>query len=498
MLSLHDTQIKALLKNKNLPTFLTIVVIFIIFLFVSTYNLGSFPALVGDEGYEGLSVIDHLKNDKPFVFGRESYVSYWSDYTRLPFVQWLGPTALAMRIPLVVASIVTFWLAWIVLKRLFSDYLALFTMVFLFFSPQYTLSQRISWPIFFLPLLFFLLLFFLTGNSRYKSLFSGLVAGLGVATHMVFIAPLSGIVFIYIVSQRRKFKEFLSWWPALVGFFAGFGMQLNILSTFRVESSRVGSFFNIGARVKDLFLTLLYYFSGSANIGEYIGEFSENWTRIILVFIFTLAILALILKPARRKTWLWLGGILITIIITTFIANYFRSRYLHIATICFWGLAGLGLGKLLLIITKNKIIIAILPIVIAIVFSTWTFIFVYRPYTATAGTAKFFPDSGASWDTAGHFSGIEPLINCVIKTKATVYAPEPKILNRLLFFHYNNKKIGAVQTIKKAPWVIGYRSGPDVTDKTLRRKDELCPELDNYIVTPNSSYTAPTPTTQTP
>lgn len=493
MLFLRYISIRKLIQSDHFTSRLTIIFLFIVFLFVNSYKLGTIPALVGDEGYEGLSVIDHIQNNKPYIQGRESYVGFWSDYARLPFVNWLGPNALAMRIPFFFSSIITFGLAFVVFRRIFGEPLNLFALTFICFSPPFILYQRISWPIIFLPLFFFLFLFVLTGKSSFKPLLVGLVAGLGLATHMIFLAPISAVVILYTVAQRRKFSRFLSWWPSLVGFMAGFGIQLNILTTFRVESARIGSWTSIGVRLHDLFLTLLYYFSASSYIGEYIGEFSEKWTRIILVFLFTLVLFALFLKPHRKRTWLWAIGIAVTIIATAIIANYFRARYLHIATLAVWSLAGIGLGKIIMLRIKNLKIIFIIPVVCALALSFWTYIFVFKVYAETAGTVQNFPDSGSSWDTAGHFADLTPLVNCIIKNKATVYAPEPKITNRLFFMRYNNKQIRITDTRKNARWFIDYRKGPDVLNASMRRKDELCPELRNFVVVPNDEYISPPP-----
>jgi hypothetical protein len=479
------------IKSNRFSAYTVIFFLFLLFLFVNSYKLGTIPAMVGDEGYEGLSVVDHIQNDKPYIQGRESYVSFWSDYIRLPFVNWLGPNALAMRIPFLVSSIIIFWLAFIVFRRIFGEPIDLFALAFLCFSPPFILYQRISWPIIFLPLFFFLFLFVLTGNSSFKPLLVGLVAGLGLATHMIFLAPLSAIVIIYTIVQRKKLSRFLSWWPSLVGFMAGFGIQLNVLTTFRVESARVGSWISIGDRFHDLFLTLLYYFSTSSYVGEYIGEFSKTWTRIILILLFSLVLFALIFKLRRRETWLWTAGIVITVIATAVIANYFRTRYLHVATLAFWSLAGIGLGKIIMLRIKNEKILSVIPLVCALALSFWTYTFVFRAYSATTGTAKNFPDSGSSWDTAGHFADTTPLVSCIIKNKATVFATEPKIRNRLMFMKHNNKQIRIIDVRKNAHWFIDYRKGPDVLNASLRRKDELCPELRNFIVVPNDEYEAP-------
>jgi len=483
--------LREILKTDKLYTYAAVSCLFILFLLVNSYKLGQIPAMVGDEGYEGLSVVDHIQNSKPYIEGRESYVGFWSDYARLPFVNWLGPNALAMRIPFFVSSIITFWLAFIVFRRVFGNPISLFALAFLCFSPPFILYQRISWPIIFLPFCFFLFLFVLTGKSPYKSLLAGLVAGFGLGTHMIFLAPVSAIVIIYTISQRGKFSRFLSWWPALIGFMASFGIQLNILTTFRVESARVGSWSSIGDRFHDLFLAVFYYFSSSSYIGEYIGEFSEKWTRIIIVFLFTLVFFALVLRSHRKKTLLWFTGIVFTVIATAIIANYFRARYLHIATLAFWSLAGIGLGKIVILRIKNIKILSAIPIICALAFSLWTYTFVFNAYSASAGTAKTYPDSGSSWDTAGHFADITPLVSCIIKNKATVYAPEPKITNRLMFMHHNNKQIRVTDTRKNARWFIDYRMGPDALNPSLRRKDELCPELRNFIVIPNDEYINP-------
>ncbi|MDO8512110.1 MAG: glycosyltransferase family 39 protein [bacterium] len=466
--------------------------LFFLFLFVQTYHLATLPGLVGDEGYEGLSVFDHIQDKKPFIIGRESYVAFWSDYVRLPFVLWLGETALAMRIPLIIANCVTFWLAYFVFRRIFDIRLAFFVMVACFFSPPYILYQRISWPINFLPFFAFLLLFVLTRNFRSKPVIAGLIAGLGVSTHVTFTAPIAGIFGAYLLAKYRDLKKIFTWWPTLIGFLAGFGLQLAIMLEMSVESARVGHFSLIIGRLEILYPTLFNYFSGISYWGEYVGDVSHDIARIIIFLLLVFVFCALLIKPHRKVALYWLIGIVISIVATVIMVSYFRTRYLHVTTIALWGLAGLGFGKVLLNTFKSKKVLIPISFLCAILLSFWTYRAVFVPYEKTGGTTLNFQDSGDSWDKSGHFADIQPLANCV-KNIGLVFSEEPKISNRLKFLREADQHIKVADERKKAKWFVDYRGPRDLDDPTKLRPGEVCPTVRNFIVIPNDEYIPPKP-----
>ncbi len=467
------------------PIKLSILLLFFIFIFINSLFLHKVPALVGDEGYEGLSVIDHIENSKPFLEGRESYVAFWSDYFRLPFILWLGPTALAMRLPMFLTSLATFWLIWISIKRIFGEIFGYYGLAFFAFSPAFILDQRISWPVFFLPFFASLLLFCLSSRFRQKPLISGTVAGIGLSTHTVFMAPLVGILGGFMISNARKWRRLRSWWTFLIGIFAGFGLQLAILLFLSVENARVGSIWNLGKNLRQLLPTIISYFSNSSYIGEYLGE-TPAWSTLSIFFLLSILVFfAVILKPKRKTASTWLLGIGISLLFTTIMVNYFRTRYFHVTTLAFWTLAGIGLAKLT-IRTKNKYLINFTPITVAILLCVWMIFFVFIPYTKTGGTTKNFPDSATSWDTAAHFASIDPLVAC-LENKPTVFAKEPKIRNRLSFIAYRNKKLSLTDKRSAAPIFVDYRS--DESIKTgKKRNDEICPELSHFVVIPNPYF----------
>lgn len=466
------------------------------FLFVQFDHLSSLPGLVGDEGYEGLSVIDHIQDTKLFIIGRESYVAFWSDYARLPFVLWLGENALAMRVPLVIANCISFWLAYYVFRKIFDQHLVFFVMTGCFFSPPYILYQRISWPINFLPLFAFLLLFVLTINFRTKPIISGLIAGLGVSTHVTFVAPLIGIFGGYALAKFQNIRKTLTWWPLIPGFFAGFGLQMAMMWQMSVESARVGHISLIIERLEILYPTLFNYFSGITYFGEYNGDYSHDIARIIIFLLLIFIFCALYLKPYRKIALFWFIGIAFSITITTIMVSYFRIRYFHVTTLAVWSLAGLGLGKVLINTFKSKIILVPVALIVAGLLFIWIDLAVFVPYAKTGGTTLNFQDSGDSWDKSGHFANIQPLVNCIRKI-GPVYSAEPKISNRLKFLREADQRIKVADQRKKAKWFIDYRDPRALDEPTKIRAGEICPSVRNFIVIPNDEYIPPKPKKQT-
>lgn len=464
--------------------------LFLFFTFVQTRHLTTVPGLVGDEGYEGLSIVDHLRDTKPFIIGRESYVAFWSDYARLPFVAWFGETTLAMRLPMVIASCATFWLAYFFLRRVVNIQQTFFILASCFFSPPFILYQRISWPINFLPFFAFLFLFIITCDFRNKTVIAGLIAGLGVSTHVTFAAPLIGIVGAYALGQRKQFKNILAWWPAIIGFIAGFGLQVAIMWQMSVESARVGHISLIFERISILYPTLFNYFSGITYFGEYVGDYSHNVARLIVFLLLFFVLCALVLKPQRKTALYFLIAIFISTTATVFMVSYFRTRYFHVTTLGVCALAGLGFSKLFSLITTKKRILIPCAFILAGALSFWTFYAVFTSYLKTGGTTKNFQDSGNSWDKSGHFADIQPLADC-IKKIGIVYAQEPKISNRLKFLREMDHHIRITDQRINAPWFIDYRDPNKLDEPSEIRPGEACPTVRNFIVIPNSDYLPP-------
>lgn len=466
---------------------IAVLMLFLLFLFVQTLKFTSVPGLVGDEGYEGLSVIDHIRDTKPFFMGRETYVAFWSDYFKLPFVLTLGANTLAMRLPMLIANILTFWLSYFALKRILTQSETLFVLTTSFFSPPFILYQRISWPINFLPFFLSLLLFIATRSFKGKPLVTGFVAGLAVSTHATFIAPLFGITTVGLLTQKNNIKKLLGWWSALVGFLAGFGLQAAIMIQMNVERARVGQFSKIIDRIEIIYPTLFNYFSGIAYMGEYIGDYSHDAARIIILFLLIFIFCALFLAPKNKIATHWTISIILSVVITIFIANYFRSRYFHVTTLMVWGLAGLGIHNITKLLFKSSRHIFLIPHLLAVILSIWIYIAVFNPYLKTGGTTKNFQDSGESWDKSGHFADIQPLADC-IKNIGPVYSEEPKISNRLKFLREADQHIKVTDKRKKAVWFVDYRGPRDLDDQSKIRKDEKCRAVRNFIVIPNDEY----------
>lgn len=85
-----------------------IAIIFTLFLIAQLAYLHRVPGLLGDEASEGENVYQLLQSDKLPIIGERSYIGVLTDYVRVPFVAVLGYSTLALRIPMLIASIVCF------------------------------------------------------------------------------------------------------------------------------------------------------------------------------------------------------------------------------------------------------------------------------------------------------------------------------------------------------------------------------------------------------
>ncbi len=125
------------------------------------------PPLNQDEAsrlYDAWSLLDTGKDrtGRPWPFFLESYgegdfTAALSTYITIPFVAILGPTALAVRLPDALLSIVTVGLVWDWMRRAHSERLALMAALFLAMDPWHVLVTRTGWEFGYVP-------FFLTAG----------------------------------------------------------------------------------------------------------------------------------------------------------------------------------------------------------------------------------------------------------------------------------------------------------------------------------------------
>lgn len=462
-----------------------LLLIFALFLFANTIYLHRVPGLLGDEGSEGQNVHELLTSDELPIRGERSYIGAALDYVRVPFVGLFGYSTLALRLPMLLASAAFFWLAASVLTRLFGEFTAPFALAAMTFSPAYLAYQRLGWAITLLPLFGMLTLYLLWYRSPRSPLLTGLAAGVGVSTHILFLPTLPALLFAWVVLQARRLKEAISWWPALVGFWAGFGMQFAILRTFlddQGDPAAVAALFS--DRLRDLPAVLPLVLSGSAFVAQYTGAaFSATTIKSVSVAIIALAVAALLFGRRRMSAWAWAAGLTVHLLSLTYIIKYFSLRYFVVSVLGMWALAGAGIGCLLeLLLKRTPRALSAAPVFLALLltgFTGWTLLL---PYLRSGGSTGTF-SLGNRTDEAAALVDLRPLLACV-GSSGPVFSESIHIRNRFEYLEHGREDVTLAQSAADARWIITYR-----TAETLRRADEKCPDLRHFRVVPGKERT---------
>ena len=481
--------------------------LFLLFTIANAAYLHRVPGLLGDEASEGQNVFELLTSDRITIIGERSYIGPWIDYARIPFVGLFGYSIVALRIPVFLLSLVTFWLSWFVFRRLFTIPEALSALAFALFSPAYLTYQRLGWAITLVPFFIALTLFFILqkehGSSslaRPAPLLAGLSLGTGLATHILFLASIPPLILGWCVRQLAPvratnhstplkalwltmsdaLKRGVEWWPAILGFWAGFGTQFAVLRLYTEDQGDprvVASLF--GAHLRNLRLVLMDVLSGSSYVASYTGrEFSPLGIRVITGILALFVIVALVGSTRKRVAWVWLLGLGIHLLTLTSLMEHFSPRYFVVFVLGVWALAGVGAGALAsrLATTVPRLTLAV-PITIAVLLTAATAETTLLPFLRTGGSTAEF-SVGKRTNTAAAFVDTRPLVAC-LRGIGPATSENVHIRNRLQYLELQVPDLNLADDTKHAAWTILYRSA-----RMRERPDERCPTLAHFIVVP--------------
>jgi len=470
----------------------TLAVLFGLFFIANAAYLHRVPGLMGDEASEGENVYLLLDAKQLVITGERSYIGPLIDYIRVPFVLLLGYSAWPLRWLVFLFSLATFWLVVVTCRRLWGEDVGLVGAVALLFSPVYLLEQRMGWAITLFPFFVFLMLYLLTlpeGSllKRHAPLLAGLAAGLGLHNHVLFLPTLVAVMtgWLLAMAGKRRFKEILSFWPAAVGFMAGFGTQLAVMSLnrsdFQDSLQATGLY---GDRIRDLPELLPMVVSGSSYVARYTGaEFAPSIFMGITGVVVGLVVLALVLPRRRGVSGVWLASLAVLLFLLLYMVFQFSLRYFVTFVLGMWLLAGVGLGSIFARLLKKRgpLLPAAVSIGLAAVLLVWTLSTTLIPYLRTGGSTGEF-SIGNRNDSAAALVDTRPLIEC-LRGAGPVYAENIHIYNRLHYLGHNPKYNLAVldtnESKKRAEWIVSYRlEGEDRRDV----KFEKCPELKHWRV----------------
>jgi uncharacterized membrane protein len=444
--------------------------------------LGSMPGLLGDEGSEGQNVHELLTADHITVRGERSYIGPLIDYVRVPWVGVFGYTAFALRLPVVVLSVLAFMVAVPLCRELFGKEVAPYALVALFFSPMYLSYQRLGWAITLVPLLALFALWLFLRGGRHAALLGGLVLGLGLHNHILFLASAVAIVAVVSVQLIRQ-RQLLSYWPAAIGLVAGLNGQLYRLLTMSDDQGDIAQVVStFGERLREVPYVLPYVISGSSFFANYTGrDFSRPWLYIISAGVLIVIGAGMFLAKKRLPYIALAAGLAIHTVVLIVMIDRFAPRYFVTLGIGIWCLAGAGLGEIMHRFTAQwPRHLHVGPLLLALCLAGWWGAAVAYPFLTTGGSPDLF-HIGKRSERAESFLDIRPLLAC-IEGAGPVATENVHIYNRLMYLSHQFREIMVIseyESKQNAQWVVQYRR---LDEDDPPRTYERCPQLTHWRV----------------
>lgn len=462
------------------------------------WQLGSVPGLMGDEGSEGENVYELLAREGVTVTGERSYIGPFIDYVRVPFVAWLGYTPLALRLPMWLAALMTAFLLLTVLQRFFGRTVGLYGAVGLLFSPIFLLFNRLGWAVTLFPFWAVLLTWLASSKISYKWLWWGVVAGLGLANHILFLPTLVGVtvgMVVYGALQHKLYRR-EGWrvareqgrWAliyglvAAVGFWAGFGMQFAVLQLQQDDQGDPEQTVALTSERWQLVPEAApLYVSGSSYIARYTGvEMAPGVQLVITWVVLGLIVVGSLLLWRRPAWWALLAGSGAQLWLMVVMIDRFTLRYFLMPTLVVWLLAGLGLGAVVDRLLKKRMVVQMGAVGMAGLLVAWLAIAVLIPFNQTGGSVADFSLGGARTNSADALVDVRPLVAC-LRGAGPVWSENVHIWNRLQFLSHEYVDLVVVPEKQKslAEWEVHYRKEGSPGDLT---PGDFCPELAHFRV----------------
>lgn len=489
--------------------FRTLLILLVMHVLAMSMYVHRVPGLLGDEGSEGENVYTILDTKQLTVYGERSYIGPLLDYIRIPFVLAFGYNALALRVPIIIFSVLTLLLCASVARRIFGEQAALYVVAAIFFSPIYLLYQRLGWAITLIPFFAILTTWLLLGHGPLKFLWAGFAAGLALHSHFVFLPTLVAIVVISLLLQLWRLRPLRSQQTGLpanvlssppgdgtkagpvarryvqqvfsfaIGFLAAFGTQLAVLLTARDDQGEPAHVIKLFAeRLQQLPEVLPKLVSGSVFSAFYTGEAWPASTIVsVTVLLAALVGCALVISPRKRVAGWWVAAIIIHTLGLLLIIDRYAARYAVTLALAVWGLAGYGLYSLLAKVASRWLALGyVLPVVVALLLTSALSAPALWHFLVTGGSTASVHLAPQRSEPAAAFVDIRPLLRCVAK-QGVVFSESVHIYNRLRYLSHDQPQLQVTNQADRASLVVEYRErGAAATEP------EVCPELQHFKV----------------
>ncbi len=479
----------------------TLILLLVLFMLANVAYLHRVPGLMGDEAGEGENVYEKIaafseikqggtseseSQIHVLLQGERSYIGPLIDYVRLPFILLIKDQVLALRAPIFIISILTFIISAKVFRKIFNNETALLILAFTFFSPIYLTQQRLGWAIALFPFFSMLILWIWLSKFPGRNFLLGLVAGLALHNHILFLPTLAALTTVGTIlelSKHDRVKRLVSYWPSVIGFVIAFSTQWLVLRSDTAdqgEPSTVASLF--WERVHDLPSIIPLALSGSSYVARYTGSEFRPWAiYTILSVVIILIVLSGTISRYRRAAHFWALGLVIHLTVLLIMIDRFTLRYFVIFTLGTWVLASVGGAALIekaAVRLRQSGLLQFKAIGVSTFFiflSTWL---VLIPFLKTGGSVASF-SLGNRTNSAADLAALEPLITC-LRGQRTVSSENVHIYNRLQFLshQYPDLQFLPEDQLEQANLLVYYRD-PIAAIPVDRQP---CPDLTNFIV----------------
>jgi hypothetical protein len=455
-----------------------------LFIISQTLYLHRVPGLLGDEGSEGENVYQIIDTKKITVTGERSYIGPLIDYVRIPFVLTFGYNALSLRLIILLANAAAFLLSASISKKYFGQTLGHYILTGVFFSPAFLLYQRLGWAISLIPFFVSLLLFLATRTNPHKYLAIGVVAGIALSNHIIFLSALIPLAIVGLAATLKSHNKKSMWLHTAIGFWAAFAMQLAVLM---LQNGDQGQPLEVASlylnRLKTLPETLAYLVSGSSYSAIYTGmSFSGFWIVIISTLVTCGISGALILPGHRKKVAIWLASICLHLAILLIMIDRFSLRYFVVSVASLWGISVFGYGKILQRFSSRlPWLLAYAPSALAVVMIFAALKLTLIPFLSTGGSLKRIPLNHDRSEPASAFVALENLISCLPKNEK-VFSEDIHIFNRLQFLSHGSTRIKVSEQPEDALWIVAYADSQTTLSPPIP-----CSDLQHFTITPPST-----------
>ncbi len=456
--------------DKSAKALIAIVLLGALLRLVYLYNV---PGLHHDEARIGIGVHDMLERHVLVPRVGSDHSGFFPFYFTLPFFLLFGETVFALRLPIVLFGLFTIFYAYLLVSRLFDKSAGLIAALLFAVWPWAVISSRIAdgvqttLPFFLLAGLFY----YFAAKPRWLNRFlSGLILGLGVANHTIFIVvPTAVIMYVLCREKFRVLRErsegrLLAAW--LVGLIPG---AILTLVNLRVFTSQPSLAFSVYGGV-NLYLPIdlvrsFPYFLRMID-GELFFLRTAGYPALYVLpinsFIFLCALGYAFFAKRANHHWasnyrMFAVLLVITYVLIVHFVKWFALSYFLVPLCLATLMVAIYVGKQV----KGRRLVAALLIVVVLVNVFYIGINYFWNFRRTRGQTSFFW-LGGFYENSHHFVDTSKLHRRLAKKKVRrVYASDYFISMPLTFYNLSKEELVIRNRLDPAWrefWLVMYRT----------------------------------------